>query len=236
VRLWSTTDSRSRRNAAASRWGPAAANRAISRFGTKRRRPSANGRSSATGSPLRVMMKVSPAATVSIIRAFWFRRSRCGIVRLTSLSVARLATARYNRGSVSLPALSAEDVYAGLLRTTDLAEPRVAGAVLGLFATLAVMVLWQCAPCARARRWCGWSIAIVVFSALDLLARQVQLAGHEQGAFAASARRARRRRIAAPAHCSVCARPSDGPLPTYRDVQYAPRNPLLEAGSGGDLI
>ena len=56
-----------------------AATAASSALGTNGRRGVVTGRSSATGAPLRVTTKLSPAATAAMIAAFWFRSSRCGM-------------------------------------------------------------------------------------------------------------------------------------------------------------
>jgi hypothetical protein len=65
--------------------------------------------------------------------------------------------------------LSAGDVYQGLLWATDLGNPRVAGALLGLLAVGAVVATWQTAPWSRARRWAGWPALLVLAAAADLL-------------------------------------------------------------------
>ena len=72
--------SRSARNPCLSIRTPAAASAATSSREMKVRRPDRTGRSSATGSPLRVTTKVSPAATAAITLALSLRSSRCAMV------------------------------------------------------------------------------------------------------------------------------------------------------------
>jgi hypothetical protein len=65
--------------------------------------------------------------------------------------------------------LSAGDVYQGLLWATDLGNPRVAGALLGLLAVGGVVAAWRAAPWPRARRWNGWPAVLVLAATADLL-------------------------------------------------------------------
>jgi hypothetical protein len=66
-------------------------------------------------------------------------------------------------------ALTARDVYQGLLWSTDLANPRVLGCLLGLCLITASMACWQLAPWRRVRAWPGWSGVLVVGTAVDLV-------------------------------------------------------------------
>ncbi|MDQ3810379.1 MAG: hypothetical protein M3336_08820, partial [Chloroflexota bacterium] len=68
----------------------------------------------------------------------------------------------------SYPLLAA-DVWSGLAWATDLANPRVAGAVGGLLLISAVLALWQVSPWQTLRCWRGWPHVLVVLAAGDLL-------------------------------------------------------------------
>ncbi|HEX2185686.1 MAG TPA: hypothetical protein VHN78_09300, partial [Chloroflexota bacterium] len=65
--------------------------------------------------------------------------------------------------------LTATDVYSGLLWATDLANPRVWGALVGLLGIGCGLFVWQCGRWPRARGWRGWPATIVLASAVDLL-------------------------------------------------------------------
>jgi hypothetical protein len=65
--------------------------------------------------------------------------------------------------------LTATDVYSGLLWATDVANPRVLGALVALLAIGCILFVWQCGRWPRARSWKGWPATIVLASAVDLL-------------------------------------------------------------------
>ena len=62
--------------------------------------------------------------------------------------------------------LSDSDVYSGLLWSTDVRNPRVAGALLGLALIVGVLWVWQRS---RLGRWRGWPATLAGLAAADLL-------------------------------------------------------------------
>ncbi len=213
-------------------------------------------------------------------------------------TILRLIQARYLSLPHDQPSLAPSDVYAGLLRTTDLAETRVGGAVLGLFVVLTAIALWQRAPWAWLRSRSAWPAALILFAGVDLIAfgwgihpRQAlsvlarpdpAIAELHQLLLSQDSSGAPARVMASPVVQQIAPdqlvplgiqeaggyssldtseerslllrveRVDDelmdlmnvryvldpgqyGALPSYRDVQYSPRNPLVDAGSGGDL-
>ncbi len=245
-------------------------------------------------------MRLAPTLLIvstPFIFAFGLSRAHSALLDQHDRTV-HLIQARYLSLPHDQPALTADNVYAGLLRTTDLTDPRVAGAVLGLFVTLTTIALWQRAPSAQLRRWSGWPAALILFSAVDLLAfgwaihpRQAlsilatpdaAITSVKDVLLSQDASGAPPRVLASPVVQQIAPdrlvplgiqeaggyssldtsrerslllrveRVDDdlldllnikyvldpgvyGPLPSYRDVQYSPRNPLLDAGSGSDM-
>jgi hypothetical protein len=73
---------------------------------------------------------------------------------------------------LSLPrdsyALTAADVYAGLLWATDPSNPRLIGALAGLLLVSLAVLAWQHGP-RSVRQWQGWPAMFVAATVLDLL-------------------------------------------------------------------
>lgn len=65
--------------------------------------------------------------------------------------------------------LSEADVYSGLNWATDIGNPRVLGALLGLGLGVLLLAVWQLACRPAARAWRGWPVVFVAASACDLL-------------------------------------------------------------------
>jgi hypothetical protein len=65
--------------------------------------------------------------------------------------------------------LTTDDVLRGLNWSTDLANPRVSGALLGLAVVIGVVWLWKRSPWPRCRTWRGWPVVLVGLAAVDLL-------------------------------------------------------------------
>jgi membrane protein YfhO len=248
--------------------------------------------------PLSVRLPITAAVLATpLLFAFALSLSHAAILDHGD-TMLRLIQARYLSLPHDQPGLSASDVYAGLLRTTDLDDPRVGGAVLGLFIIVTAIVLWQRTPSARLRRWSGWPAALIVFASVDLLAfgwgihpRQAlsilatpdpAIARLHQLLLNQDSSGAPARVLASPVVQQIAPdrlvplgiqdaggyssldtakerslllrveRVDDdlldlldvryvldpgryGALPSFQAVQYSPRNPLVDAGNGGDL-
>jgi hypothetical protein len=65
--------------------------------------------------------------------------------------------------------LTASDVLNGLLSSTDLTNPRVSGALVGLAVILGALWLWRLAGWQRLRDWQGWPPLLIGLAAADLL-------------------------------------------------------------------
>jgi hypothetical protein len=65
--------------------------------------------------------------------------------------------------------LTVSDVLNGLLWSTDMTNPRVAGALIGLAATLGGLWLWRIGTSPRLRDWHAWPALFVGLAAADLL-------------------------------------------------------------------
>jgi hypothetical protein len=65
--------------------------------------------------------------------------------------------------------LTESQVLNGLLWSTDLINPRVSGALLGLAAIVGSLWLWQQARSSRVRDWRGWPALLVGLAVADLL-------------------------------------------------------------------
>jgi hypothetical protein len=97
---------------------------------------------------LHVVLLIWPASTNWAIQAFYLSLSRDSYL------------------------LSASSVYGGLLWSTDVTNPRVAGALGGLALTLGVLWLWRATSAERVlgwQRWRGWTALLIGLAAADLL-------------------------------------------------------------------
>jgi hypothetical protein len=83
------------------------------------------------------------------------------------------ARAAINVAYLSLPRdsypLTPNDVLKGLSWSTNLTNPRIAGALLGLAVILAALWVWQFGHSERRRAWPGWPALLVGATAVDLL-------------------------------------------------------------------
>src|SRR5438876_5958794 len=109
-----------------------------------------------------------------VLRGWWITLG-CLTVGLMALHSALLTWPDVARSAIRFGYLSLSrdtytltdsDVLSGLLWSTDLSNPRVSGALLGLAAVLAILWLWQRARTTSSR---VWPVVLVGMAAADLL-------------------------------------------------------------------
>jgi hypothetical protein len=118
-----------------------------------------------------------PAAVRSLLPALIVSSPTLAVTLATAhLSLAgapEAVLAAIRETYLSLPrdsySLSAEGVYQGLLWSTDLANPHVLNALVGLFAVAVLLLIWQAWPWRALRQWRGRSLVLILVAAIDLL-------------------------------------------------------------------